>query len=213
MSSGVFWTKIVFCIVCWCEAFFAGIFPTLSKGCRENPKILGIANAFASGVFLAIALIHILPEEVDIYYNELHADDNWGDLFPVPFFLMWAGYTLILVIDKVMFDTSKLFVQGEDPVERKLSQDMAKALNSTENTGSEMQKAVESYNNPYDKFATRMADQQEVSAYPTLDDGSPVNQARINPSEMTSEMDVADAEKQLLGDEEKIQEKPVEKKK
>lgn len=120
MTNIVFWTKIVFILVCWCEAFFAGIFPTLSKSCRENPKILGIANAFASGVFLAIALIHILPEEVDIYYNELNADKDWGDLFPVPFFLMWAGYTIILVLDKVMFDTSALFKENQDPAEKKL---------------------------------------------------------------------------------------------
>jgi zinc transporter ZupT len=134
MTNGVFWTKIVFIVVCWCEAFFSGCFPTWSAGCRENPKILGIANAFASGVFLAIALIHILPEEVDIYYNELHAAED--DLFPLPYFLMWTGYTIILVIDKVMFDTSALFKENEDPAQRKLSQALEGAGDSGQNPDS-----------------------------------------------------------------------------
>jgi hypothetical protein len=65
-------------------------------------------------VFLAIALIHILPEEVDIYFNELYPGQ---DIFPLPYFLMWCGYTIILVIDKVMFDTSALFKENEDPAQ------------------------------------------------------------------------------------------------
>jgi len=30
---------------------------------------------------------------------------GWSTTFPLPFFLMVAGYTLILIIDKVLFDT------------------------------------------------------------------------------------------------------------
>lgn len=110
MTNGVFWTKIIFIVVCWAEAFFSGCFPTWSKGCRENPKVLGIANAFASGVFLAIALIHILPEEAELWADMYPNAEN---LFPLPYFLMWCGYTLILIIDKVAFDTSVLL--KEDP--------------------------------------------------------------------------------------------------
>ena len=113
-NPGVFWTKIVFIIVCFCEAFFSGCFPTWSKGCRENPKILGIANAFASGVFLAIALIHILPEEAELW-EDLNPDAD--NLFPLPYFLMFCGYTIILLLDKVLFDPSLLHKEGafDDP--------------------------------------------------------------------------------------------------
>jgi len=153
MTAGVFWTKVVFIFVCWAEAFFAGCFPTWSAGCRENPKILGIANAFAAGVFVAIALIHILPEEVDIYYNVVHDGDD-EDLFPLPYFLMWAGYTLILVVDKVMFDTSALFKENEDPAQAKLESDLKKSLAA--NDDDDAQVAIDNYNNPYEKFSTRM---------------------------------------------------------
>lgn len=65
--QNVFWADIIFIIVIFFEAFLAGTFPTVSKSFRESPKILGIANAFAGGVFLAIAFVHILPEETENY--------------------------------------------------------------------------------------------------------------------------------------------------
>jgi zinc transporter ZupT len=119
----VFWVKIGFCIFVFLEAFLTGLIPTWSKTCRESPKILGIANSFAAGVFLAIAFVHILPEEAG-NWAELHPDAE--NLFPLPYFLMFCGYTLILIIDKVMFDTHALFEHehGEvliDPVDRKLA--------------------------------------------------------------------------------------------
>lgn len=108
--NNVFWAKLIFIVVIWCEAFFSGCFPTWSQGCRENPKILGIANAFASGVFIAIALVHILPEEAEIW-ADMNPDAD--PLFPLPYFLMFVGYTIILVIDKVAFDTHALFEHDE----------------------------------------------------------------------------------------------------
>jgi len=48
--------------VIFIEALLAGYFPTWNRSCRESPKILGIANAFSGGVFMAIAFMHILPE-------------------------------------------------------------------------------------------------------------------------------------------------------
>ena len=73
--DSVFWVKIGFIVVVFLEAFLSGIFPTYSKGCRESPKILGIANSFASGVFIAIALVHILPEEGEIW-GEVNPDSD-----------------------------------------------------------------------------------------------------------------------------------------
>ena len=58
----VLWTKIGFIILAFIEALVCGMIPTWSPSCRESPAILGIANAFAGGVFLAIALMHIMPE-------------------------------------------------------------------------------------------------------------------------------------------------------
>ena len=79
--------------------------PTWSEGCRTNPKILGIANAFAAGVFMAIALMHVLPEEIEGWAEYIGTEE----VFPLPEVLAFAGYTLILILDKVLFDTHALF--------------------------------------------------------------------------------------------------------
>jgi len=68
-SSAVFWTKIGFIVVSFAEAAIAEMIPTWSPSCRESPKILGIANSFAAGVFLAIALMHITPEMIETWNN------------------------------------------------------------------------------------------------------------------------------------------------
>ena len=57
--------KIFFIIVAFCEAFFMGMLPVKVKRCRNSITALGVANAFAGGIFVAIALMHILPEAVE----------------------------------------------------------------------------------------------------------------------------------------------------
>ena len=93
------------------------MFPTWSASCRENPKILGIANSFAGGVFLAIALCHIMPESIETWNGlsiNTHEDDKGETvenekIFPLPELLVFTGYTIILILDKVLFDTHALF--------------------------------------------------------------------------------------------------------
>ena len=60
--------KWVFIFICFAVTMGAGLAPMKIKGCNSNPKILGIANSFSGGVFLAIAFCHILPEAANLYY-------------------------------------------------------------------------------------------------------------------------------------------------
>lgn len=127
-----FWIKIAFIVVVFLEAFCCGLIPTWSKSCRENPKILGIANSFAAGVFLAIALCHILPEEAE-NWAVLCSERGVEKVFPLPYVLLFIGYTLILLIDKVMFDTHALFDgkhgdQIVDPAEIKLANNVRASM-------------------------------------------------------------------------------------
>lgn len=133
-----FWLKLSFMVFVFFEALLSGWFPTFNRTCRESPKILGIANSFAAGVFLAIAFIHILPEEVEnwnnvVYENKLaKGGDTEKEPFPLPYVLVFCGYTLILIIDKVMFDTHLLFdadhheegLPNADPAAIKLAQNV-----------------------------------------------------------------------------------------
>ena len=106
------WTKISFIIVVFFEALLSGAFPTYSESCRESPKILGIAKSFAGGVFIAIAIMHITPEQIETW-NDLPRNEG-KEVFPLPELLIFFGYTLILILDKVLFDTSGLFADNEN---------------------------------------------------------------------------------------------------
>lgn len=61
-DPNVKWLKIGFIVAAFAEAIIMGVIPVKSTSFRESPKILGIANAFSGGVFVAIALMHIMPE-------------------------------------------------------------------------------------------------------------------------------------------------------
>ncbi len=170
--NNVFWVKMGFIVFVFFEALLSGYFPTWSKTCRESPKILGIANSFASGVFIAIALVHILPEEADNWAGLHPTAEN---LFPLPYFLVFCGYTLILVIDKVMFDTHSLFDHDEhdgitDPAEAKLNDAIKRSfaqVNKASVQGGDLRKSmveanvdikqsVKEYLSPMDRFSVRL---------------------------------------------------------
>ena len=118
------WLKIFFIIVAFCEGFFMGMLPVKVKRCRNSITALGIANAFAGGIFIAIALMHILPEAVEGWEdltctNQLekegkdpkdeHNRIDCEEAFGLPYLLIVVGYTLILVLDKVLFDAHAMF--------------------------------------------------------------------------------------------------------
>lgn len=56
-------------------------------------------------------------------------------MFPLPYFLVFCGYTFILIIDKVLFDTHALFDHDHenedepaDPAERKFEQSVKRSM-------------------------------------------------------------------------------------
>ena len=58
-ASGI---KIIFIIIALLECFIMGMIPIKCKAFSESPKILNIANSFSGGVFMTIAIVHIMPE-------------------------------------------------------------------------------------------------------------------------------------------------------
>ena len=112
-------------LVSWVLALVFGLLPPRIPKCRDNAKLLGLMNAFSGGLFLAIALVHILPDVQNEYvawakensasdsHEEIGADEASSESekepFPLPFILVFVGYALILLIDRVIFDSHSLF--------------------------------------------------------------------------------------------------------
>lgn len=122
----MFWIKIGFIVVSFVQGITGGLIPTWSEGCRSNPTIVGIANSFAGGIFLAIALLHVLPEEIEAWTAYCGDADR---IFPLPEALAFAGYTIILILDKILFDTHAILDQmdghsPQDPASKRLEADL-----------------------------------------------------------------------------------------
>lgn len=137
-DTAVLIAKISFIIVAFLEALIAGFIPTWVESCRENPKVMGVANSFAAGVFMAIAFMHLTPEMID-EWTELKNPDGEEDvkIFPLPEMLIFIGYVIILIIDKVLFDTHALFDDDHgdghghghaDPAEAKLETNLKASM-------------------------------------------------------------------------------------
>lgn len=75
----------------------------------------------------------MLPEEIEAW--EGYSAKHFGpvDVYPLPELLTFAGYTIILILDKVLFDSHALFDEAHgkhahDPADAKLEQNVRASL-------------------------------------------------------------------------------------
>lgn len=91
---------------------YVAFIPMFCKVCRNSQRVLGVLNAFAGGVFLGMAFMHILPEANEEYiehYKEILHEGGMTEeeveefkIFPAPFVVFFAGYAVVLFVDRVV---------------------------------------------------------------------------------------------------------------
>jgi zinc transporter ZupT len=64
----------LFSIFFFTALVFLALIPIKVPACKKSPRALSVLNAFAGGVFLSMAFVHILPEAVGQYQG--WADDQ-----------------------------------------------------------------------------------------------------------------------------------------
>ena len=79
----------------------AGILPKLIPAINKNGTVLSFMNCFSAGIFLGMALIHIIPESVEVWH-EYAEEKKMERVFPLPFVLIYIGYLIVLVVDRVI---------------------------------------------------------------------------------------------------------------
>ena len=77
-----------------------GVLPKVWGTCRNNDLLLSLLNCFSAGIFLAMSLIHIMPESAEIYMLWTAAEEIEKP-FPLPYVMFFIGYLLILFVDRV----------------------------------------------------------------------------------------------------------------
>ena len=78
-----------------------GIIPRVWERCLKSENMLSMLNCFSSGLFLGMALVHMMPETVEIY-NGWAEHEEIERPFPLPYVGFFLGYVLILAVDRVI---------------------------------------------------------------------------------------------------------------
>jgi zinc transporter 1/2/3 len=102
--------KIGFLVIILGVTLLFGYFPLFWKRCRNSTKFLGIANAFSGGIFMGIALFHLLPESnenFEGYFKKMAPESAFKDL-PNAYFIAFLCYSLVLFVEKVAFNSHAL---------------------------------------------------------------------------------------------------------
>jgi zinc transporter 1/2/3 len=107
-DPGVLILKIFFIIFVFFLAIGSGVMPLKLQAFKNSSTAIGLANAFSGGLFLSIALFHVLPD-VSERFVTMQEDPLTAMTAPLPYILMFAGYTIVLTVDRVMFDSHALF--------------------------------------------------------------------------------------------------------
>ena len=92
--------KIWIIIIMW-VCVLAGLLPKLVPAISKNSIVLSFLNCFSGGLFLAVALLHIIPETVEIYEGIVEKE-HIEKPFPWHYVLIFLGYLLVLVVDRVI---------------------------------------------------------------------------------------------------------------
>lgn len=78
-----------------------GILPLRIPAITKSEARLSYLNCFSAGMFMAIALIHMLPESVEDYEKWV-TEENIIRPFPLPFCCVFIGYIIVLCVDRVI---------------------------------------------------------------------------------------------------------------
>lgn len=84
-----------------------GLIPLKSVHFRSSPQNISLGNCFSGGLFLALAILHLLPEaRMELESTEDTESSNRSS-FPITFAICLAAFSFILLIDRVMFKSNE----------------------------------------------------------------------------------------------------------
>lgn len=100
-SAALTGSKVAAAVLFALGALLGGAVPFLLKWCNLGHRIL-LLNAFAGGAFLALGILHIMPEAVDLL-DELGVYIHLnGRQYAVTYLLIFLGYLIILFCEAVL---------------------------------------------------------------------------------------------------------------
>lgn len=108
----LFIEKVFAAIFIWIVIFGFGLLPMKLKTTNPNSILISLGNAFSGGLFLALGLIHILPEASTNMTKSFEKSNTWAR-FPFAFIISFLVFSLLLFIDKIMYNTADMVTQNK----------------------------------------------------------------------------------------------------
>lgn len=94
--------KLLTMIIMFTMIIITGILPLKLKSFKSNNLVLSLSSAFSGGLFLAVGIIHLLPEAHENF--EESYEDKETEHFPWAFTISIMSFALILFIEKILTD-------------------------------------------------------------------------------------------------------------
>jgi zinc transporter 1/2/3 len=111
--------KLLTSIGLWLIAVACGLLPLHLRNFSTNKLAISLSQCFAGGLFLAICLIHVLPEARENLEDSWKEEDH--EVFPLSYFICLLTFSAILLIDKVLFNNTDIIEGGERPSDLRAS--------------------------------------------------------------------------------------------
>ena len=108
MNEGLF--KLLTGLLLWLVILFFGIIPLKWNKFKSSQNLLSLSNCFSGGLFLAIGLIHILPEAHGDLEGRIEDEmrKNNEEPFPLSYIICVGTFSFILFIDKILFNNADI---------------------------------------------------------------------------------------------------------
>lgn len=106
---------------------------------------MGLSQAFSAGIFISIAVIHLLPEAAEgfeKYFNDNKSSDSIKKI-PITYILVFCSFTLILFIEKIAFDSHSIIEHDHDDGDEMQDKKSQKSKKSNKKSESEKEKEDE----------------------------------------------------------------------
>ena len=113
--------KIIGTVLLWLCMLIFGLLPIKLTNFRTNKTLLSLSNCFSGGLFIAIGLIHILPEARENLEGKMASEGE--DVFPFSYVICLATFAFILFIDKVAFNNEDIA-----DIDSKMPMDLHKSI-------------------------------------------------------------------------------------
>jgi len=96
--------KILFAFILFFVAFAGGLAPIILSSFSISGRIISVGNAFAGGVLLAAAVVHLLPDAVDALTDlgtsiESGLQRGSTDVFPIANVIAIVAFLLLMLLD------------------------------------------------------------------------------------------------------------------